>query len=110
MLLEYLSTSTSKRLRARRFTRCTRSKILSDAVEDHADIKVWIKDYVRSKDGQAVWQAFAAHYLGSSQLDNVADRAKMKIDSVVYTEERQRCTYETHVSHFKQAHLDLEKA
>lgn len=85
-------------------------RILLDAIKEFPDVKVWIKDFMQSRDGRAAWKAFKEHFLGSSQLDNVADRASRKLESLVYTGEKQRYTYETHVSHFKQAHLDLEKA
>jgi hypothetical protein len=51
------------------------SRILLDAIKGHQDVKVWIKDFMKSQDGRAAWKAFKEHFLGSSQLDNVADCA-----------------------------------
>jgi hypothetical protein len=85
-------------------------EILYDAIGDHEDVKVWLKGHVRSKNGCEAWKAFKAHYYGGSQLDSIANRADDKIESLVYSGERQRYTFETHISHFKKAHLDLEKA
>jgi hypothetical protein len=85
-------------------------EILRDAIADHEEVKVWIKGFVRAKDGRGAWAAFKAHYLGTSQLDNIAERADLKIETCVYTGEKTRYSFETHVSIFKKAHLDLQKA
>ncbi len=85
-------------------------EILKDAIDDFEDIKVWIKGHIRSKNGRTAWMAFKAHYLGDAQLDGIAERADQRIESLVYNGERTRYTFETHVSNFKQAHLDLGKA
>jgi hypothetical protein len=85
-------------------------EILRDALAAHDEVKVWVKGFVRAKNGRGAWAAFKAHYLGTSQLDNLAERADLKIESWVYTGEKSRYSFETHVSIFKKAHLDLEKA
>jgi hypothetical protein len=38
------------------------------------------------------------------------NHADIKIETLVYIGEKQRYSFETHVSNFKQAHLDLQKA
>lgn len=85
-------------------------ELLRDAISEFEIVKVWIKGYVRSKDGRGAWMAFKAHYLGSAQLDGIANRADVKIETLVYTGEKARYSFEVHVSNFKQAHLDLQKA
>jgi hypothetical protein len=61
-------------------------------------------------DWRGAWKAFKAHYLGTSRLDNIAERADLKIETCVYTGEKSRYSFETHVSIYKKAHLDLQKA
>lgn len=85
-------------------------EILYDAISEFEEVKVWIKGNIRNKDGRSAWFAFTSHYLGSSQLDNIAERADLRIESCVYHGEKTRYTFETHVSNFKKAHLDLAKA
>ncbi len=85
-------------------------EILRDAISEFEAVKVWLKGHTRSKDGRAAWKSFTAHYLGSAQLDTIANRADVKIETLVYIGEKQRYSFETHVSNFKQAHLDLQKA
>lgn len=85
-------------------------EILRDAISEFEPVKVWLKGHTRSKDGRAAWRSFTAHYLGSAQLDTIANRADIKIETLVYIGEKQRYSFETHVSNFKQAHLDLKKA
>ena len=86
-------------------------ELLRDAISEFEIVKVWTKGFVRSKDGRGAWSAFKSHYLGSAQLDGIANRADIKIETLVYTGEKARYSFETHVSNFKQAHLaDLQKA
>jgi hypothetical protein len=85
-------------------------EILRNAIADHESVKVWIKGYVRAKDGRGAWTSFKDHYLGSAQLDGIADRADQRIETLVYTGEKSRYSFEKHVSNFKQAHLDLARA
>ena len=82
-------------------------EILHDAIKDFESVKVWVKGHVRSKNG---WNSFKGHYLGTAQLDGIADRADSKIETLVYHGEKTRYGLEKHVSLFKQAHLDLAKA
>jgi hypothetical protein len=65
--------------------------------------------FVRAKDGRGAWNAFKIHYLGTSQLDSIAERADL-IETRVYTGAKTRSSFESHVSTFKKAHLDLKKA
>jgi hypothetical protein len=55
---------------------------------------------------------WTAHYLSSAQLDTIRNCADIKIKTLLYyVGEKQRYySFETHVSNFKQAHLDLQKA
>jgi hypothetical protein len=85
-------------------------EILRDAIAEHDDVKVWIKGFVRATDGRGAWAAFKAHYLRTSQLDNIAERADLKIETCVYTGEKSSYSFETHMSIFKKAHLDLQVA
>jgi hypothetical protein len=84
-------------------------ELLRDSISDFEEVKVWIKGFVRAKDGRGAWEAFKAHYLGSSQLDGIAERADQRIESLIYSGEKSRYTFETHVSNFMKAHLDLKK-
>ena len=70
---------------------------------------MWIKSFLRSKDGRGAWTAFKAHYLGMAQLDTTADCADSRIENLVYNGEKSRYSFETHVSNFKKAHLDLKR-
>jgi len=85
-------------------------EILRDAISEFESVKVWLKGHVGSKDGRGAWMAFKAHYLGSAQLDTIANKADVRIETLVYTGEKTRYNFEHHVSNFKQAHLDLQKA
>ena len=85
-------------------------EILRDAIAEHDDVKVWIKGFVKKKDGRGAWESFKAHFLGTAQLDTIADRADSRIETLVYNGEKPRYTFETHVSNFKKAHLDLARA
>jgi hypothetical protein len=85
-------------------------KILRDAIAEHDEVKVWIKGFVRAKDGRGAWAAFKAHYFGTSQLDNIAERADLKIETCIYLGEKSHYSFETHVSIFKKAHRDLQKS
>jgi hypothetical protein len=85
-------------------------QILRDAISEFKAVKVWLKGHTRSKDGYAAWKIFTTHYLGSAQLDTIANHADVKIEMLAYIGEKQRYSFETHVSNFKQAHLDLQKA
>jgi hypothetical protein len=84
-------------------------ELLRDSISEFEEVKVWIKGFARAKDGRGAWETFKAHYLGSAQLDGIAERADQRIESLVYHGEKTRYTFETHVSNFKQAHLDLKK-
>jgi hypothetical protein len=56
---------------------------------------VRLKGHTRSKDGRAAWKSFTdAHYLGSAQLDTIANRADVKIKMLVYIGEKQRYSFE----------------
>jgi hypothetical protein len=85
-------------------------EILRDAISEFEAVKVWLKGHTHSKDGRAAWKSFTAHYLGSAQLDTIVNRGDVKIETLVYIGEKQRYSFKTHVSNFKQAHLDLQKA
>jgi hypothetical protein len=85
-------------------------EILQDAISEFEAVKVWLEGHTCSKDRHATWKSFTAHYLGSAQLDTIENRADVKIETLVYIGEKQRYSFETHVSNFKQAHLDLQKA
>ena len=85
-------------------------EILRDAIAPFDDVKVWVKGFVRAKDGRGAWKAFTAHYLGDAQLDSIAERADQRIESLVYNGEKTRYSFEDHVSNFKKAFLDLEKS
>ena len=84
-------------------------EILMDAIQEFEEVKVWVKAFVRRKDGRGAWTAFKSHYLGSSQLDGIAEKADQKIETLTYNGEKTRYSFETHVSNFKKAHLDLGK-
>ena len=71
---------------------------------------MWIKSFIRSKDSCGAWTAFKSHYLGMAQLDTIANRADSRIENLVNNGEKSRYSFETHVSNFKKAHLDLKRA
>ena len=85
-------------------------EILHDAITEFEEVKVWIKGFVRAKDGRGAWIAFKAHYLGDAQLDGITNRADSRIENLVYHGEKARYNFEIHVSNFKWVHLDLAKA
>ena len=85
-------------------------ELLRDAIADHDEVKVWIKSFIRSKDSCGAWTAFKSHYLGMAQLDTIANCADSRIENLVYNGEKSRYSFETHVSNFKKAHLDLKRA
>jgi hypothetical protein len=47
---------------------------------------------------------------GKALPHTIANRADVKIEMLIYIGEKQRYSFKTHVSNFKQAHLDLQKA
>jgi hypothetical protein len=56
-------------------------ELLRDSVSELEEVKVWIKCLIRAKDGRGAWETFTDHYLGSSQLDGIAERADQRIYS-----------------------------
>jgi hypothetical protein len=56
-------------------------EILRDAIAQHDEVIVWIKGFVRAKDERGAWNAFKAEYLSTSQLDNIAECAVLKIET-----------------------------
>jgi hypothetical protein len=72
------------------------------------NLRIWSRTH--SKDGRSAWKSFTAHYLSSTQLDTIANRADVKIKTLIYIGKKQRYSFETRVSNFKQVHLDLPKA
>ena len=85
-------------------------EILKNSIAEFEEVKVWIKGFIRAKNGRGAWTAFKNHYLGTAQMDGIANRADDRIESLNYSGEKQRYNFETHVSNFKKAHLDLAKA
>ena len=85
-------------------------ELLNDAVGDHKNVKTWIKPYANTRDGRGAWAAFKAHYRGSAEMEAIETAAEHKLDTVQYRGEKQRHTFETHVSMQMKCHLELEKA
>ena len=85
-------------------------ELLNDAVGDHKNVKTWIKPYASHRDGRGAWAAFKAHYRGSAEMEAIETAAEHKLETVQYRGEKQRHTFETHVSMQMKCHLELEKA
>jgi hypothetical protein len=85
-------------------------EILNDAVSDHKNVKTWIKPYANMRDGRGAWTAFKAHYRGSAEMEAIETAAEHKLETIQYRGEKQRHSFETHVSMQMKCHLELEKA
>jgi hypothetical protein len=83
---------------------------LKEAVLQYKTVYAWIKPFSRGKDGRGAWLAFKAHYLGSSQLDTMANKAESRIENAAYHGEKPRYSFETHVSIHQQAHKQINLA
>jgi hypothetical protein len=85
-------------------------ELLNDAVSEHKHVKTWIKPFAASRNGRGAWFAFKSHYRGSSELEAIETAAEKKLDNAVYRGEKQRYSFETHVSEHRKAHQEIEKA
>jgi hypothetical protein len=83
---------------------------LKEAVLQYKAVYAWIKPFSRGKDDRGAWLAFKAHYLGSSQLDTMANKAESRIENAAYHGEKPRYSFETHVSIHQQAHAQINLA
>jgi len=70
----------------------------------------WIKGSAATKDGRGAFKTFKAHFMGTSELENLANKAEGKLDSSVYVGEHPRYNFEMHVTTHQRAHLDLSRA
>ena len=84
--------------------------LLSKAVSSHKQVVAWIKGHRFTKDGQAAWTGFKAHYLGTSQMDGIANRAEARIEKSVYSSELPRYNFERHVTLHHKAHHNISQA
>jgi hypothetical protein len=85
-------------------------ELLNDAVNEHKNVKTWINPFAKRKDGRGAWLAFKSHYRGSSEMESIEVAAEKQLTSLIYSGERQRYSFETHVSKHRKAHQELEKA
>jgi hypothetical protein len=83
---------------------------LKEAVLQYKTVYAWIKPFARGKDGRGAWLAFKAHYLGSSQLDTMANKAESRLENATYHGEKPCYSFETHVSIHQQAHKQINLA
>jgi hypothetical protein len=83
---------------------------LKEAVLQYRTVYEWIKPFARRKDGQGAWLAFKAHYLGSSQLDTMANKEESGLENAAYHGEKPRYSFETHVLIHQQAHEQIHLA
>jgi hypothetical protein len=83
---------------------------LKEAVLQYKTVYAWIKPFSREKDGQGAWLTFKAHYLGSSQLDTMANKAESRIENAAYHGEQPHYSFETHISIHQQAHKQINLA
>ena len=60
--------------------------LLSDLVKDQPAI--WIRDYMRSQDGCAAWQALTEHYDGGGAKEKRINRAEHTIKHLMYENEQ----------------------
>ena len=85
-------------------------ELLNEAVSEHKHVKTWIKPFAATRNGRGAWIAFKAHFRGSSELEAIEMAAENKLEKLAYTGEKNRYTFETHVSMHRRAHQDLEQA
>jgi hypothetical protein len=85
-------------------------EMLNDAISEHKNVKTWIKNYAKARDGRGAWFAFKAHYRGSSEIEAIESAAEQRLEDLIYKGEMPRYNFETHVSMHRKSHLELEKA
>jgi hypothetical protein len=84
--------------------------LLHDAVSDHENFKTWIKPYANMRDGRGAWTTFKAHFHVIAEMEAIVTAAEHKLETFQYRGEKQRHSFETHVSMRMKCHLELEKA
>jgi len=84
-------------------------ELLSDAVNEHKNVKTWIKPYAKTRNGREAWLAFKRHFRGSNEIEAIEVAAEKALSSLVYRGEKSRYNFETHVSKHQKAHLDIER-
>ena len=82
-------------------------ELLRGAVSEHKRVLLQIKPHTRTKDGRSAWLTFVDHYMGAAQLEGITIKAEERLDNSVYSGEKPRYTYETHVCIHQKAHIDL---
>ena len=84
-------------------------EILKNAVFDFKRVYLQIRSFARAKDGRAAFDAFQNHYLGAAALEQIVAKAENRIAQSVYSGDKPRYTFETHVTVHQRAHMDIER-
>lgn len=84
-------------------------ELLSEAVNDHKNVKTWIKPYAKTRNGREAWLAFKRHFRGSNEIEAIEVAAEKALSTLVYRGEKSRYNFEIHVSKHQKAHLDIAK-
>ena len=83
---------------------------LNEAINEHKNVKTWIKGFAKTKDGRGAWEAFKAHFRGTNQVEAIEAAAEKQLDTLQYRGEKQNYNFEVHVSKHLRAHQDIAKA
>ena len=76
-------------------------------VTDGLPSSVYVKRAQRGKDGRQAFLNLYGHYLGRSNVDNMATLAERKLQSLTYTGELRRFNFEKYVTNHVHQHLIL---
>ena len=72
------------------------------------DCWTYIKTAQRSRDGRAAYNALYNHYLGPNSVDNMANSAERKLQSLSYTGEKRRWNFDKYTRLHVEQHQVLE--
>jgi hypothetical protein len=80
---------------------------IADLTRDH-ECWTYVRPAQRSRDGRAAFLGLKEHYLGASNVDNMASKAESKLNQAVYQGENRRWNFEKFVRLHVDQHAILE--
>ena len=83
--------------------------LLTNAISNFPDLKVWTKEFDRSKNGRGAWEALKGRYQGESYHTMAAATADRVLISNWYTGEKQGYNFDKHVAKHKESHIILSQ-
>ena len=81
--------------------------LLTNAISNFPDLKVWTKEFDHSKNDRGAWEALKGRYQGESYHTTVAAAADRVLISNWYTGEKQGYNFNKHVAKHKESHIIL---